>query len=122
MNNRTYQKLIVWQRAHALVINVYKITEKFPKTEQFGLISQMRRAAISVVANIVEGQSRNSNKDFLHFLNISEGSLVELEYYFDLSLDLKFISQEEFNIIDKLRGEVGFLLHQLVIGIKQKHL
>lgn len=120
MDNKTYKKLIVWRKAHELVQLVYKLTDQFPKAEIFGLVAQLRRAMVSVVANIVEGQMRNSRKDFLHFLNMSEGSLVEVEYYLELSLDLHFISKEDYEKAEALRREAGFLLHQLIASLKNK--
>lgn len=78
-----YKKLNVYQEAHALVLDIYSVTGKLPRSEIFGLISQMRRAVVSVVSNILEGQTRASKKDFRHFLSIANGSLVELEYYIE---------------------------------------
>ena len=80
-SNKGYKRLKVWQESHELVLKVYKVTKKFPREEFFGLTSQMRRAVVSVAANIVEGQVRNTSKSFLQFLNIANGSLVEVEYY-----------------------------------------
>ncbi|MFQ6082332.1 MAG: four helix bundle protein [Candidatus Aminicenantia bacterium] len=72
---RTFQDLKVWQKSHQLVLEIYKITKKFPKEEKFGLISQFRRSAISIAANIAEGFKRKSNKEYSHFFNMSESSL-----------------------------------------------
>lgn len=120
MDNKTYRKLLVWQRAHELTKLIYKLTEKFPRAETFGLVSQIRRAIVSVVANIVEGQIRHSLKDYLHFLNMAEGSLVEVEYYLELSLDLGFLTKDEYAQADRLRKETGFLLHQLISALRKK--
>lgn len=85
-----YHKLIVWQRARELVTLIYQLTESFPKAEEFGLKGQIRRAAVSVVLNIVEGYRRSTTKDYLHFLNTANGSLSELEAALEICLDLKF--------------------------------
>ncbi len=105
-----FRKLIVWDKSHDLVLNVYKITSNYPKTELYGLISQMRRASISVAANIVEGTKRKTSADRKHFLIISQTSLEELKYYFLLSLDLKYINKkDEERLIEKSR-EIGKML------------
>ena len=85
-----FQDLIVWQKAHALVLRVYAITKGFPKEELFGLTSQMRRSAVSVPANIAEGFKRRSKADKARVLNIAEGSLEELRYFFILATDLNY--------------------------------
>ena len=77
---QSYRDLIVWQKADELAFQIYKVTEHFPKTETFGIMSQLRRAALSVPTNIVEGHGRASKKEFAHFLDISIGSLAETEY------------------------------------------
>ena len=91
---KSYQELEVWKEARVLVKDIYLLTIKLPSEEKFGLISQLRRAAVSVPANIAEGIGRNHSKDTLQFLFIARGSLNELETLLILSLDLDFISQE----------------------------
>lgn len=90
-----YKKLVLYQKAKELVLFVYKLTSVFPKTEVYTLVPQMRRAAISVLANIVEGYSRSSSAEYVRFLTISIGSLTELEVYLEISLDLGFIKKTE---------------------------
>jgi len=102
--------LNVYIKANDLVIGVYDITKRFPKEELFGLVSQMRRCAISVVANIAEGYGKNTKKDKLNFCYISRGSLTEIEYYIDLSYQLKYISKDQFFNLKGKRDEVGRLL------------
>ena len=83
-----FNDLKVWQRSHALVLEVYRRTASFPDGERFGLISQLRRAAVSVPTNIAEGSKRQRSQDYARFLNIAEGSLAEVEYLLLLSRDL----------------------------------
>ena len=106
-----YRKLIVWQKADDLAFHVYSITKNYPKDEMFGLISQMRRAAVSVAANIVEGYSRSTPKDKRQFYVIARGSLSEPEYYLDFSLRLSYISIDEHTKLVTLRETVGRLLN-----------
>src|SRR6056297_1286945 len=107
-------KLIVWQRSHELVLKIYEVTKDFPKDEQFGLTSQIRRAAVSIPSNIVEGKARNSNKDFKRFLLISRGSLEEVKYQVLLAKDLKYIDENIYREIYKNMDEVGKLLGGLI--------
>jgi four helix bundle protein len=88
-----FEDLIVWQRSHALVLVVYKLTAAFPKMEIFGLTAQMRRAAVSVPANIAEGFSKRGRSDKARYYNIAQGSLEELRYYFILSQDLGYAGE-----------------------------
>jgi four helix bundle protein len=88
--SRTFQDLLVWQKPHRLVLNIYKISQEMPKHELFGLTSQLRRAAVSVPANIAEGFSRASVKDKLRFYCISQSSLEEVRYYSILIHDLQY--------------------------------
>lgn len=90
-----FKNLIVWQKSRALCKDIYKLTSKFPKHENFGLISQMQRCSISISSNIAEGSGRFSRNEFIHFLNISNGSAFELESQIYLSRDLNYISEEE---------------------------
>ena len=93
MNNlpaKSFQDLIVWQKSHQLVLLVYQFSETFPKKEIFGLTSQLRRAIISVPANIAEGFKKRGKPDKMRFLNIAQGSLEECKYYLILANDLNF--------------------------------
>jgi len=90
MKTKSFQELIVWQKAHQFVLEVYKMTKTFPKEELFGLTSQFRRAAISIPANIAEGYRKRGKPDKARFLNISEGSLEECKYYLILVKDLGY--------------------------------
>ena len=90
MPARSFRDLIVWQKAHRFVVDVYKMTETFPKHELFGLTSQLRRAAVSIPANIAEGFAKRGMSDKARFMNIAQGSLEERRYYLILSQDLNY--------------------------------
>ena len=105
-----YKNLNVWQKANHPVLEVYKYSKKFPKDEVFGLTSQIRRCAVSVPANIVEGYGRNTKKDKTHFYYISRGSLNELEYYINLAFQLGYFNKNEHEILVGLKDAVGRLL------------
>ena len=90
-----FEDLIVWQRSHSLTLRVYRLTSTFPKHEVFGLCSQMRRAAVSVPANIAEGFSKRGRADKARFMNTAQASLEELRYYFILARDLTYLKQDE---------------------------
>jgi four helix bundle protein len=99
---KTFKDLNMWQKSHTFVLEVYKVTEKYPKHEMFGLVSQFRRASVSIPANIAEGYRRNGKADKLRFLNISQGSLEECRYYILLSKDLGFINNNEEILLSQL--------------------
>jgi four helix bundle protein len=105
-----FKKLKVWLKAHELVLEVYRITDEFPKSETFSLVSQIRRAAISVVANIVEGSKRKTVKDRKHFLVMAETSLEEVKYYFLLSYELGYIKMEAGEKLTERAREIGRML------------
>jgi four helix bundle protein len=115
-----FRKLFVWQKAHQLVLLIYKLSESFPKSEMFGLTSQLRRAAVSVPANMAEGYAAGGKGQFGRFLNIAQGSLAEVEYYLILSQDLKYITPTQYQETESLRGETGFLLHRLIQSSEKK--
>ena len=122
MNNEEklekFQDLLVWQKAHQLALEIYRTTRDFPKEEKFALISQMRRAAISVPANITEGFRKRGSKDKLNFYNIAQASLDELYYYIILSKDLGFI-QDSTNIVHQLE-EIARMLSGLIKSVKER--
>jgi four helix bundle protein len=106
----TYRDLIVWQKADELAFDIYITTRRFPKDEQYGLTSQLRRAALSIPTNIVEGYARKGDKELARFVNISLGSLAEVEYLLDFTRRLGYLNSEDYTKIGNLRAEVGKLL------------
>ena len=115
-----FRKLIVWQKAHQLVILVYKLTEKFPKHEMFGLTSQLRRAMVSVPADVAEGYGAGGKGQFGRYLDIAQGSLAEAEYYLILAQDLSYTTPSQYEQTESLRAETGFLLHRLIESLDRK--
>ena len=93
----SFKDLDVWKNAHKFVLQVYKLTEIFPKSELFGLVSQFRRASVSIAANIAEGYKKKSKLDKLRFFNIAQGSLEECHYYVILSKDLNYFDENAEN-------------------------
>ena len=87
---RTFEDLVVWQKAHQFVLAVYRLTRAFPRSEAYGLSSQSRRAAVSIAANVAEGFRKRGNADKVRFLNIAQGSLEESRYYLILARDLEY--------------------------------
>lgn len=112
-----FRQLETWQEAHKLVLMVYRVTKGFPGDERYGLVSQMRRAAVSVQANIAEGFKRGI-RDKIHFYNIAEGSLEELKYYFILSKDLAYVPSND-DLMARSRT-VGRLLHGLIASTERR--
>jgi four helix bundle protein len=111
---KTFKDLQIWQKSHNLVLVIYRITKRFPNHEKYGLVSQMRRAAISIPLNIVEGFRRRSVKDSLNFYIISNGSLEELRYQLLLARDLKYINNQEYDKTCDLCEEVSKMLNSWI--------
>ncbi len=107
-------KLIVWQQAHQLVLKIYEITKGFPNSELFGLTSQIRRAAVSVPSNIVEGKARGFDKEYKRFLMLARGSLEEVKYQLLLAKDLEYIDSNKYEEVINLTNDVGKLLNGLI--------
>lgn len=108
-----YKNLIAWQKSDELAHQIYFVTQTFPKTEIFGLTSQLRRAALSVPANIVEGYARDNKNEFRRFLTIALGSLAEVEYFLDFSNKQKLIKQTDYSSILELKEECGRIMWSL---------
>lgn len=115
---KSYKDLIVWQRSMDLVEFIYRVTEKFPSNEQYGLVSQMRRATVSVPSNIAEGYGRQSTGSYKHFLSISRGSLFELETQVELSYRLKYLTQNDSEKMLNEITEISKMISSLISKIK----
>jgi four helix bundle protein len=114
-----YKDLKVWQKADELALQVYDITKRFPKDEMYGLTSQLRRAALSIPTNIVEGYARKGDKELARFMSISIGSLAEVEYLLSFSKRLGYLEEAKYNKTEKLRSEVGSLLWSFYRKVSQ---
>lgn len=115
---RDYKDLIAWQKSYQMCRTVYQITENFPRKEQFGLTSQIRRSALSVPSNIAEGYTRHSTQDYIRFLYIAYSSLAELETQLMLSKDLNYIDQTVYAKIESLTREVQRIMMALIKSLK----
>ena len=112
-NPRPHKKLKVWQKAIELVTEIYKTTERFPRKEDFGLSTQMRRAVVSVPSNIAEGLTRKTNKDKLHFLNMAQASLSEIDTQVEIAMNLGYLEKETYDSTQSRLVEVQMLLSGL---------
>ncbi|SDG04735.1 four helix bundle protein [Epilithonimonas hungarica] len=113
---KPHRNLKAWSDSILLIKDLYLITKSFPKEELFGIISQMRRAALSIPLNIAEGAARTSKKEFVRFLDIAIGSIAELDTLFIISYELEFLSDEDFNQLNSKLDLIG----KLVYGLKRK--
>lgn len=111
-----FRSLLVYKRSVEFAKLVYRLTNHFPKEEQFGMTSQLRRAATSIMANIAEGAGRKTKKDFLRFLYIARGSLFECECFLEFAKEVGYINEEQHKYIEKKRGEVGYLLYKFILS------
>ena len=116
-----FKKLLVWQKGHQLALAVYKETAKFPKSELYGLTNQMRRASVSISANIAEGCGRKGKAEFARFLQISMGSASELEYHLLLAHDLGFLNDDPFRAMTEQTIEVKKMLTALIGKLTSDH-
>ncbi|MBA4406138.1 hypothetical protein C0389_02570 [bacterium] len=114
---RDFKKLKVWERAHNLALNLYKLTKSFPKEELYGITSQLRRAVISIPTNIAEGSGKQTEKEFARYLSIAAGSASETEYLIILSKDLKFIKESVAADLIIEINEIKKMLNALMIKI-----
>jgi four helix bundle protein len=110
---RSYKDLVVWQKGIELAKLVYGLTRSFPAEEKFGIVAQMRRAAVSIPSNIAEGQARHTTGEFIQFISHAEGSVAELDTQLILSIELKFCSDAAANAAFKLIGEIRRMLNAL---------
>lgn len=110
---RNFKKYLVWEKAHTLTLDIYKITNKYPPNEMYGLINQMRRSASSIPTNIAEGCGRYTDIEFARFVAIASGSACELEYQIILSKDLAYVNDIEFNDMNTKINEIKKMLSSL---------
>lgn len=115
-----WSDLEVWKKSHNLVLKIYKLTASFPKTETYALIDQLRRAAYSVPANIVEGRSRNTTKEYRSFLFNARGSVEEVRYFLLLSMDLSYVSKDEYQKFESEYEAVSKMLNGLIKSLKTR--
>ncbi|WP_312346340.1 four helix bundle protein [Chryseobacterium binzhouense] len=117
----SFKDLIVWQKSHAFVLEIYRISSLFPKEETYALTSQVKRAAVSIPANIAEGFSKKTLPNKLNYISHSEGSLQEVKYYLILAKDLDYINKATFENTVILCEEIGKLLNGYIKTIKNYH-
>jgi four helix bundle protein len=115
-----FRELIIWQKAMDMIVDIYKISAKFPSEERYGLTSQIRRAVISVPSNIAEGFGRKTTSDFIHFLHISRGSLYEFQTQLEVSLRLSFISKNEADELLVKAKEIEKMINSLILSLKKR--
>lgn len=115
---RNYKDLIAWQKAMDLVVSCYEISRVFPAHEKYGLSSQLQRSAVSIPANIAEGQGRQHTAEFLNHLSIAYGSLMELETHIQIALRLNYIEQSVSESLLKQTAEVGRLINGLMRSLR----
>jgi four helix bundle protein len=115
-----YERLTAWKVCYSLVLETYRATDTFPKSELYGVTSQARRAAFSAAANIAEGSAKRGPREFRRFLDISIGSLAELAFIFRMSRDLGFLSIDAWKPLDELRRRAGFLTWRLYKAVSRR--
>ncbi|MBI4714305.1 four helix bundle protein [Candidatus Uhrbacteria bacterium] len=115
-----FTDLIVWQKGHKLVIQVYFCVEKFPEHERFGLSSQLSRSVVSVTSNIAEGFGRRTKREKVRYYDIALGSLYEVQNQLLVAKDVHYISEQEFQKTNELAKEVEKLLNSIIISIKKR--
>jgi four helix bundle protein len=118
MKAKTFEDLLVWKKAHAYVLKIYRLTKRFPKSEIFGLTAQMRRAAVSIPANIAEGFKKRTPREKIRIINISQGSLEESRYYLILANDLDYATTDA--LLPRLE-EVSRMLEAYIRAIETNH-
>ncbi len=120
MGSQSYKDLLVWQKSIALCTQVYRLCDKFPRSELYGLADQMKRAAVSVSSNIAEGQARQHLLEFLQFLSVANGSLAELDTQRIIATNLNLIDAESSSLLDRDITELRKMLYALKAGLKRK--
>lgn len=113
-----YKKLAVWEKAHRLTLDIYKVSANFPKEEMYGLTNQIRRSASSIPTNIAEGSGRGSDTELARFLRIAMGSRHEMEYQLLLAYDLGLLEKDIYERLDQQAAEIGRMLNGLIRNLK----
>ena len=116
---QSYKELKVWQKAMDLTDEIYTLTKKLPKEEMYGLCDQLRRAAVSVPSNIAEGHGRNTDKEFSHFMNIANGSCMEIETQLLICVRLNMLDKHEIDNATSLLNEISRMLTSLILKMKR---
>lgn len=117
---RSFKDLEVWQKAHTLVLDVYRVTEQFPNRERFGVVSQVRRSAASIPANIAEGFGRRTTKELLQSLAVANGSLEETRYFLLLSRDLQYLAIGDFQRLERQCDSVAQMVSALARSLRNR--
>ncbi len=117
---QNFKDLFIWQKAHALVLYIYKVTVGYPKAEQFSLTSQLRRAAVSIPANVAEGCGKYSQSDLANYLQTALGSSNEVEYLTILSHDLGYLKDDSFKEVEQKINEIRAMLISLITKVRSK--
>tara|TARA_R110002073_G_scaffold133524_1_gene280939 strand:- start:2644 stop:3057 length:414 start_codon:yes stop_codon:yes gene_type:complete len=117
---KTFRDLLVWQKSMSFVTEIYKVSKQFPKDENFGLTSQIRRSAVSVPSNISEGYGREGMKDYLRFLNIAMASLFELQTQLEIASNLEYIKREKFDNLYESSREIERMLSSFIRTVKSR--
>jgi four helix bundle protein len=116
---KDYRKLVVWEKAHKLVLFIYRVTRTFPKEEQYGLVSQIRRAATSTPTNIAEGCGRHTQLDFAKYLQQAFGSIQEVQYLSFLSFELEYLDKQAYTSLEKDINEIKAMLISLIQKVRK---
>jgi four helix bundle protein len=119
--NKPHKKLNAWSDAVDLAQQIYRVTERFPSNEQFGLTSQIRRAAVSIPSNIAEGAARQTKKEFLNFLHIAKGSLSELDTQLEIARHLEYLDQARWETFDERLERIDCMLSGLVRSLRSRN-
>ena len=117
--NKPHKNLDVWKKSIELVVHLYRIVGIFPSDEKYALVSQIKRAAVSIPSNIAEGAARNTKKEFINYLHISQGSLSELDTQIEISIKLGFISASDFKQIENIMIDIDKMLSGLIRSLKK---
>ena len=117
---RTFRDLVAWQKGINLSLLVYRLTKRFPDEEKFGLVSQMRRSAVSIPANIAEGYGRGRRAEYIRYLEIGRGSLFELQTYLELAQEMKWVDGEDLAAVARLADEVDRIVSALLRSLKRR--